>query len=462
MTAKYIPEPFRIKSVEPIKILTPAEREQKLRTACYNMFHLAGEDCYIDLLTDSGTGAMSVHQWASIMEGDEAYAGAKSYFKLMESAKDVFGYDFIQPVHQGRAAEKVLMPLLLSEGKFAISNLFFDTTRAHVILSGGRPLDCVGELAKKPKQRAPFKGNMDIAKMEETIRQYGLQNIGVVVLTVTNNAAGGQPVSMQNVRDVAAVCRRYGIPLCIDAARFAENAYFIKRDEPGYSDKSIKEITREMFGLADMFTLSAKKDGIVNIGGLVGVKDKNSSIIAGIKVNVINNEGFITYGGLAGRDLEALAVGLQEVCDEHYLRYRVGQIEYVGARLDEAGIAYQSPVGGHGVFIDAAEMFPHIAYTEFPAHTLAVELYRRGGIRCCDIGSFMLGNDPDTGEQLKAEFEFTRLAIPRRVYTQAHLDYVVDTIIKIKEDAKNIRRGYRIIWEPDLMRHFQAHLEPII
>ena len=462
MTAKYIPEPFRIKSVEPIKMLTRAEREQKLKAARYNMFNLAGEDCYIDLLTDSGTGAMSIHQWASLMEGDEAYAGAKSYFRLMESAKDVFGYEYIQPVHQGRAAEKVLMPLLLSEGKYAISNLFFDTTRAHVILSGGRPLDCVIELAKNPKQRAPFKGNMDIPKMEETIKQHGAQNIGVVVLTITNNAAGGQPVSMQNVKDVAVVCRKHGILLCIDAARFAENAYFIKRDEPGYSDKSIKDIIREMFAQADMFTLSAKKDGIVNIGGLVGVKDANSALVGGIKVNVINNEGFITYGGLAGRDLEALAIGLQEVCDEHYLRYRVGQMEYIGARLDDAGIAYQSPVGGHGVFIDAADLFPHLVYTEFPAHTLAVELYRRGGIRSCDIGSFMLGNDPDTGVQLKAEFEFTRLAIPRRVYTQAHLDYVVDTLIEIKEEAKNIRHGYRIIWEPELMRHFQAHLEPIV
>lgn len=461
MAPKYIAEPFRIKMVEPLRMLTREEREQKLKDAKYNMFNLRGEDCYIDLLTDSGTNAMSQYQWSALMRGDEAYAGASSYFRLLDTAKELFGYEYIQPAHQGRAAEKVLMPLYLKDGMYAISNLFFDTTRAHVLLSGGRPLDCVDPRAEDPTLRAKFKGNMDIQAMERCIQEHGADKIGVVVLTITNNGAGGQPVSMQNIREVSQVCRKYGIPLNIDAARCAENAYFIKRDEAGYQDKSIPEIIREMFSYADTFTMSAKKDAIVNMGGLIGVKDANNPLIPGIKSNCINYEGFITYGGLNGRDLEALAVGLKEGVDEDYLRYRIGQMEYMAARLDEAGIAYQSPVGGHGVFVDGQAMFPHIPYTEFPAHVLAVKLYREAGIRTCEIGSFMLGNDPDTGEQLKATAEFTRLAVPRRVYTQAHLDIICDALIAIKERASSIRHGYRITWEPPIMRHFQAFLEPI-
>lgn len=461
MSVKYVPEPFRIKMVEPLRMLTREEREANLVQAKYNMFNLRGEDCAIDLLTDSGTNAMSQNQWSAMMKGDEAYAGASSYFRLQESAKDIFGYDFIQPTHQGRAAEKVLMPLFMGEGKFAISNLFFDTTRAHIILSGGRPLDCVDPRAKDPTLRAKFKGNMDLVAMERYIQQHGAERIGVVVLTVTNNGAGGQPVSMENIRAVSQMCRRYGIPLNIDAARYAENAYYIQRDEAGYADKSIREIVREMFSYGDTFTMSAKKDAIVNMGGLIGVKDPGSPLIPGIKSNCINFEGFITYGGLNGRDLDALAVGLQEGIDDDFLHYRIGQMEYLAARLDDAGIAYQAPVGGHGVFVDGQAMFPHIPYTEFPAHALAVELYREAGIRTCEIGSFMLGNDPDTGAQLKATAEFTRLAIPRRVYTQAHLDQICDALIEIKARAHTIKRGYRIIWEPPIMRHFQAFLEPI-
>ncbi len=458
---KYIPEPFRIKSVEPLKILTREEREAKIKEAHYNLFNLRSEDVYIDLLTDSGTAAMSSAQWAGVMQGDESYAGAKSYYKLLDACKDIFGYGYIQPVHQGRAGEKVLLPLLLEKGKFAISNMFFDTTRAHVELAGSRAIDCVVEIAKDPSKRAPFKGNMDVERMEQAILEHGADKIGLVVMTITNNAAGGQPVSMQNLREVSQVCKKYGIPMSIDAARYAENAYFIQRDEAGYQNVPIKDIVREMFSYADMFTMSSKKDAIVNMGGLVGIKDPDSPLILQLKANCIVAEGFVTYGGLSGRELETLAIGLYEGVDENYLRYRIGQAEYLAAKLDEAGIVYQAPVGGHGVFVDAAALFPQIPYYEFPAQVLCVELYKEAGIRTCDIGSYMLGNDPDTGKQLKADFEFTRLALPRRVYTQAHLDIVADSLAAIKARSANIKHGYHITWEPPILRHFQAHLEPI-
>ena len=461
MAIKYFPEPFRIKSVEPLRMLSAEERAAKIAAAHYNLFNLAGEDCYIDLLTDSGTGAMSQEQWAGVMRGDEAYAGASSYYKLLEAGKDIFNYGYIQPVHQGRAAEKVLFPILLGKGKFAISNMFFDTTRAHVELTGARCIDCVVSVAKDPSHRAPFKGNMDIEKLKKTIAELGAENVGLIVMTITNNSAGGQPVSMQNMREVAEVAKAHGIPLDIDAARYAENAFFVQRDEPGYQNKSIKEIIREMFSYGDMFTMSAKKDAIVNIGGMIGVKDANSPLILKIKANCISYEGFFTYGGLAGRDLEALAIGLYEGIDNDYLRYRIGQVEYLASRLDDAGIGYQAPAGGHGVFVDARAMLPHIPYNEYPGQVLAIELYKEAGIRACDIGSYMLGNDPDTGKQLKADFEFTRLAIPRRVYTQAHIDIMADALIEIKKRANTIKRGYRITWEPPILRHFQAHLEPI-
>lgn len=461
MAIKYIPEPFRIKVVEPLKMMTREEREQAIKVAKYNLFNLKGEECYIDLLTDSGTNAMSQEQWAGVMRGDEAYAGASSYYKLVETAKDIFGYGFVQPVHQGRAAEKVLMPILLSPGKFAISNMFFDTTRAHVILSGARPIDCVVEAAKDPSKRCKFKGNMDVERMERIIQEKGPENIGLVVMTITNNSAGGQPVSLQNMREVSAVCKKYNIPLDIDAARYAENAYLVKRDEEECKDMSIKEIVRKMFSYGDMFTMSAKKDTIVNMGGLIGIKDEKSPLILDIKAKCISFEGFYTYGGLAGRDLEALAIGLYEGIDENYLRYRIGQMEYLASRLDDAGIAYQAPIGGHGAFIDAKAMFPQIPYNEFPGQVLAVELYKEAGIRTCDIGSYMLGNDPDTGKQLKADFEFTRLAIPRRVYTQSHIDIMADALIAIKERAHEVKHGYKITWEPPILRHFQASLAPV-
>ncbi|MDR7869736.1 MAG: tryptophanase [Tissierellaceae bacterium] len=459
MAIKYVAEPFRIKMVEPIKMLTREEREEKIKEAKYNLFNLKGEDVYIDLLTDSGTNAMSDRQWSGVMMGDEAYAGGRSYFKLVDAGKDIFGYEYIQPVHQGRAAEKVLFPLLLSKGKYAISNMFFDTTRAHVELAGARAIDCVVEEAKDPTIRAPFKGNMDVEKLERTINELGKENVGLIVMTITNNSAGGQPVSIQNMRDVSAICKKYGIPLDIDAARYAENAHFVKQREEEFKDASIKDIVKEMFSYADFFTMSAKKDTIVNMGGMIGIKD-DGELYQKVKGNTISFEGFTSYGGLSGRDLEALAVGLYEGIDEDFLKYRIGQMEYLAAKLDDAGIAYQSPVGGHGVFIDAKSMFPHIPYYEFPAQALGVELYKEAGIRTSEIGSYMLGNDPDTGEQLKSDFEFSRLAIPRRVYTQAHLDIIVDALIAIKGRADSMK-GYRITWEPPVLRHFQASLEPI-
>ena len=459
MAIKYVAEPFRIKMVEPIKMLTREERIEKIKEAKYNLFNLKGEDVYIDLLTDSGTNAMSDKQWSGMMVGDEAYAGGRSYFKLVEAGQDIFGYKYIQPVHQGRAAEKVLFPLLLGKGKYAISNMFLAQLGAHVELSGARAIDCVVEEAKDPTIRAPFKGNMDVEKLEKLINELGPENVGLVVMTITNNSAGGQPVSVQNMRDVSAVCKKYGIPLDIDAARYAENAFFVKQREEEFKDASIKEIVKEMFSYADYFTMSAKKDTIVNMGGIIGIKE-DDELYQKIKGNTISFEGFTSYGGLSGRDLEALAVGLYEGIDEDFLRYRIGQMEYLAAKLDDAGIAYQSPVGGHGVFVDAKAMFPHIPYNEFPGQALAVELYIEAGIRTCDIGSYMLGNDPDTGEQLKADFEFTRLAIPRRVYTQAHFDIMADALIAIKERASQVK-GYRITWEPPVLRHFQAHLEPI-
>ena len=459
MAVKYIPEPFRIKMVETIKILSREEREKAIKEANYNLFNLKGEDVYIDLLTDSGTNAMSDSQWAGVMRGDEAYAGGRSYFNLLEACTDIFGYEYIQPVHQGRAAEKVLFGLLIGPGDFAISNMFFDTTRAHVEIAGARALDCVVKEALDPTVRVPFKGNMDVEKLEKLILDHGVEKVKLVVMTITNNSAGGQPVSMQNMRDTAAVCKKYGIHLCIDAARFAENAYFVKKREEEFKDSSIKAIIKEMFSYGDSFTMSAKKDAIVNMGGLLGVRE-DKELFQLVKGRTISFEGFTTYGGLSGRDLEALSIGLYEGLDEDYLAYRSGQMEYLAAKLDDAGIAYQSPIGGHGVFVDARAMFPHIPYNEFPGQALAVELYLEAGIRTCDIGSYMLGNDPDTGEQLKADFDFTRLAIPRRVYTQSHFDVMADALIAIKGRADAVK-GYRITWEPPVLRHFQASLEPL-
>jgi len=454
----YVAEPFRIKSVEPIRMTTKAERKKLIKDAHYNLFNLDSEDVYIDLLTDSGTGAMSLHQWAGVMEGDEAYAGARGYRKLITNAKKIFGFEFIQPVHQGRAAEKILMPILLKKGKYAISNMHFDTTRAHVEIAGARAIDCVVAEALDTTSKFDFKGNMDNVRLEKYINELGKENIGVIIVTVTNNSAGGQPVSMANIRETHAIAKKYGIPVLIDAARCFENAFFIKEREKEFANKDLKDIVIEMFSYGDFFTMSAKKDAIVNMGGLLGARDKKAFEL--IKIGCISFEGFVTYGGLSGRDLEALAIGLYEGLDEDFLRYRIGQMQYLGTKLEEAGIAYQSPPGGHAIFLDAQKLLPHIPYNEFPAQSLAIELYIEAGIRGCDIGSYMLGNNPDTLEQLKSDFEFTRLAVPRRVYTQAHLDVIVDALKEIKKRASKIK-GYKIVEEPPILRHFSAKLQPL-
>ena len=459
MSSKYFAEPFKIKMVEPIKVLTLEERVERIKEANYNVFGLNSDDVYIDLLTDSGTGAMSSDQWAGIMRGDEAYSGSKSYFALINSAKDIFGYKHFQPVHQGRAAEKIVMPILLGPGKYAIANMHFDTTRAHVEIAGARAIDCVIPEALDTVNFHPFKGNMDNVRLVELIEEFGAENIGLIIITVTNNSAGGQPVSMENIRETSKIAKKYGIKVCIDAARYAENSYFIKVREEEFKDKSIKEIAKEMFSYADMLTMSAKKDAIINMGGLIGIKD-DDDLFEKVKARTIPLEGFISYGGLSGRDLEAFAIGLQEGVDFHFLKYRIGQMEYLAEKLDEAGIAYQSPVGGHGVFLDAKKLLPNIPYYEFPAQALALELYKEAGIRACDIGSYMMGNNPDTGEQIESEFEFTRLAVPRRVYTQSHLDVIVEALIAIRDRADTVK-GYQITWEPEILRHFTAKLRPI-
>lgn len=457
---KYVPEPFKIKMVEPIKMTTREERVTVVKQAHYNAFGLPADKVYIDLLTDSGTGAMSDAQWSAMMMGDEAYSGGRSYFRLMDVAHRIFGYDYVQEVHQGRAAEKIVMPLLVTEpGQLVISNTFFDTTRAHVGLAGGRPVDNVCPEGLDSAAPAPFKGNMDVAKLEDLIAEHGAENIGAIVMTVTNNTVGGQPVSMRNLRETYDVARRHGIRLLIDAARYAENAFFIHEREEGYADKTLEEIANEMFSYGDLFTMSAKKDGIVTMGGMLGVRD-DEELASLIKSRVISFEGYLTYGGLSGRDLEALAVGLVEGLDLAFQRYRVGQIQYLGARCEELGVPFQNPVGGHAVFIDAGRLLPHLSWNQYPGHALAMELYLAAGVRSCDIGSYLMDRDPVTHEEQQAPFEFTRLAIPRRVYTQAHLDMIADALTEIVADPERVP-GYRIMWEPPVLRHFTSRLEPI-
>jgi tryptophanase len=450
MSTKTIFEPFRIKSVEPIRWTTREQRQQLLRAAHYNLFLLPAGDVLIDLLTDSGTGAMSTHQWAAVMEGDESYAGSPSFDRFKASVQDIFGYRHVIPTHQGRAAERILFHVMCKKGDMVPSNTHFDTTRANVESVGAEAVDLLLPEGREPSTRLPFKGNMDVAALEELIARVGRGRIPLVMLTITNNSGGGQPVSMENARAISQVCHKHGIPLYIDACRFAENAYFIKLREPGYADKTPKQIAQEMFALADGCTMSAKKDGMANIGGFLCTND---DILARQEKDLlILTEGYPTYGGLAGRDLEAIAVGLQESLEEDYLRYRIASTAYLGDHISEHGVPIVQPPGGHAIYIDAKAFLPHIPLEQFPGVALAAELYLEGGIRSVEIGALMFG--------AASQMELVRLAIPRRVYTQSHIDYVVEIILKVWERRAQIK-GMRLTYEAPFLRHFTAHLEPL-
>ncbi len=452
-------EPFRIKSVEAIQLTTHEERARIIQAAGYNLFKIRAEDVLIDLLTDSGTGAMSDTQWAALQHGDESYAGARSYYALKQSVEDVTGMPYFVPTHQGRAAENILFSVLVKPGmaQSVPSNQHFDTTHANIRARGGRPVDLVIDEANEPATIHPFKGNMDLEKLEQFIQTVGAGNIPIGLTTITNNSAGGQPVSMANIRGTAEAYHRHGIPFFIDAARFAENAYFIQQREAGYADQSIETIVREEFSYADGFLMSAKKDAIVNIGGLLAMHD--AALFEQVKNELILREGFPTYGGLAGRDLEALAIGLREGMRQDYLAYRIAQTRYLGERLLENGLPIVQPPGGHAVYIDAMSMLPHVPQAEFPAQVLSVALYLEGGIRTVEIGSVMFAcPDPATGVMHYPALELVRLAIPRRVYTQAHMDYVVETCIKVKALGDSLR-GLKIVHAPELLRHFVADFE---
>jgi tryptophanase len=455
----YPPEPFRIKVVEPIRLVSPSERRAAIAEAGFNVFALKARDIFIDLLTDSGTGAMSQHQWAAIMEGDESYAGARSYFRLKDAVEDIFGFKHFVPTHQGRAAENILSAVLVKPGCHVPSNMHFDTTDANIRARGGRPVNLVIEEAFDPSNPHPFKGNMDLDKLKAYIETTGSQNIPFGMITVTNNAGGGQPVSMENIRKVASLYHSFNIPFYIDAARYAENAYFIKLREPEYADKTPIEIAREMFSYADGFCMSAKKDAIVNIGGLLAMND--DSTFKQVSNELILREGFVSYGGLAGRDLDAMAVGLYEGLDEDYLSYRLSQTTYLAGLLREQGIGLIEPPGGHAIYLDAGSLLPHIPHGEFPGQALAVEMYLEGGIRACEIGSVMFAHpDPDSGEMIYPRLELVRLAIPRRVYTQSHLNYIGQTLGKIASRAQELR-GYKFTYAPELLRHFTARFAPL-
>lgn len=448
-------EPFRIHSVEPIRMSTRTERERSLAEAGYNLFELHADDVIVDLLTDSGTGAMSRDQWAGIQRGDESYAGSPSWFRFRDAVRALFPFKHIIPTHQGRAAEKILFSVVAGPGKLVPNNAHFDTTRANVEATGAEAVDL--SPAHAPGEILPFKGDMDVAALERFITRHGREAIPVVFMTVTNNSLGGQPVSMANLRAVRDVCDRHALPLFLDACRFAENAWFIREREAGYEMTAIPDIVREMASLADGMTMSAKKDGLANIGGWLALDDDD--IAERCRDMLILTEGFPTYGGLAGRDLEAIAQGLSEVVEEDYLRYRIRSTAYLGEALGAAGVPVMQPIGGHAVYIDARAMLPHIPPLEYPGQALAAALYEEGGIRGCEIGTVMFGSRPD-GTEVAGPMDLVRLAIPRRTYTQSHIDYVIEVVRSVAELAIRLR-GFRIIAAPRRLRHFTARFEPL-
>jgi len=451
-------EPFRIKSVEPIRFTTREEREHALAAAGYNLFGLRAEDVIIDLLTDSGTGAMSAEQWSGMMRGDESYAGSRSFARFEAAVKDLTGFRHVIPTHQGRAAERILFAETLKRGDVVPNNTHFDTTRANVEHDGAEAVDLVVPEGRMPLATHPFKGNMDTAALETTIATAGTDRVPIVMATVTNNSGGGQPVSLENLHAVRNVCDRHGIPFFLDACRFAENAWFIKMREPGQAARSPRDIAREMFSLADGCTFSAKKDAIANIGGFLAMND--DTLAQRCRTNLILTEGFPTYGGLAGYDLEAIAVGLGEVLDEDYLRYRIRSVEYLWEKCTSAGVPCVSPPGGHAVYLDAKALLPHIPPSSYPAQALAAELYLAGGVRGVEIGSVMFGRPLAGGGEEPAAMELVRLAIPRRVYTQSHIDYVAEVVASVVPRTAALR-GFAIEWQAPELRHFTARFRPL-
>ena len=452
---KTIIEPFRIKSVEPIRMTTREEREERVRAAHYNLFSLHSDDVLIDLLTDSGTSSMSSRQWGALMVGDESYAGSPSFYRFEQAVKNLMPFDYVIPAHQGRAAESILFTVVASDTDAIPNNTHFDTTRANVEAQGAEAVDLVIPEGRDPENEHPFKGNMDIEALERFIRERGAENVPLCMLTVTNNSGGGQPVSMENIRATREVCDRFGIPLFIDACRFAENAWFIKLREPGYADKPVVDIVREMFSYADGCTMSAKKDGLANIGGWLAMNNEDWAVEC--RNRLILTEGFSTYGGLAGRDLEAIAIGLEEVVQEDYLNYRIVSTAYVERHISDVGVPTMKPAGGHAVYIDARRFLPHIPPLQYPGQSLAVELYKHGGIRGCEIGTAMFGLKPG-GKEEPAHMDLVRLAIPRRMYTQSQMDYVVEVVQEVYEYRDQLR-GMKFVRQPPALRHFTGRFD---